>query len=79
MPAMSREYCRKTSIKKMGFSQKSSCKAQELITRTSRKLYGKLVKSKKYKKDFSVIIQRKRNLILQVTEMKRKQKRRLEV
>lgn len=50
MPAMSREYCRKTPIKKMGFSQKSSCKAQGLITRTSRKLYGKFVKSKKYKK-----------------------------
>jgi hypothetical protein len=51
---MSREYCRKTPISKMGFSQKASCKAQGLIKRTSRKLKGKLVKSSKYKRDGSL-------------------------
>ena len=30
MPSMSREYCKKTPIRKMGFSQKASCKAQEM-------------------------------------------------
>ena len=49
MPA-SRKYCRSTPIKKMGFSQRSSCKAQGVIARTSKKLKGKKVKSSKYKK-----------------------------
>jgi hypothetical protein len=51
---MSREYCRKTPVSKMGFSQKASCKAQCLISRTSRKNKGKLVKSPKYKRDGSL-------------------------
>ena len=45
MPRMSREYCKKTPVRKMGFSQKASCKAQGLIARTSRKLKGQFVKS----------------------------------
>ena len=45
MPRMSREYCKKTPIRKMGFSQKASCKAQGLIARTSRKSKGQFVKS----------------------------------
>jgi hypothetical protein len=50
MPASSKEYCKKTPIKKMGFSQIASCKSQGLITRTSKKLKGKKVRSIKYKK-----------------------------
>jgi hypothetical protein len=49
MPKSSQEYCRKTSVKKMGFSQIASCKAQGYIKRTSRKNKGKLIKSPKYK------------------------------
>jgi len=45
MPSMSREYCKKTPVSKMGFSQKASCKAQGLIARSSRTLKGKFVKS----------------------------------
>lgn len=60
MPSMSREYCRKTPIHKMGFSQKASCKAQGIIKRTSRKLKGKLVKSPKYKKDGSLFSTKKK-------------------
>jgi predicted GIY-YIG superfamily endonuclease len=48
MPRMSRQYCKKTPIKKMGFSQKASCKAQGLIKRTSKRFKGKYVKSPKY-------------------------------
>ena len=54
MPSMSREYCKKTPIRKMGFSQKASCKAQGLIARTSLKSKGKRVKSPKYKRDGSL-------------------------
>jgi len=50
MPRMSRKYCLTTSPKKMGFSQKSSCKAQGLLKRTSRKNKGKYIISPKYKK-----------------------------
>jgi S1-C subfamily serine protease len=46
---MSISYCKKTPIKKMGFSQRSSCKAQGLIKRSSKKLKGKYVVSPKYK------------------------------
>ena len=49
MPKMSRNYCKTTPIKKMGFSQKASCKAQGIIPRTSKKMKGKYVKSTKYK------------------------------
>ena len=49
MARMSREYCKKTPVKRMGFSQRSSCKAQGFIKRTSRKLKGKYVVSKKYR------------------------------
>ncbi len=50
---MSRKYCLKTPINKMGFSQKASCKAQGYIARTSRKNKGKYIKSSKYKKSKS--------------------------
>ena len=50
MPKASRTYCLKTPIKKMGFSQRASCKAQGLIARSSKKNLGKKVKSPKYKK-----------------------------
>jgi len=46
---MSREYCLKTSLKKMGFSQKASCKSQGLLKRTSKKNKNKYVISPKYK------------------------------
>jgi hypothetical protein len=45
MPKASRTYCIKTPLKKMGFSQRASCKAQGLIKRSS----GKKMKSPKYK------------------------------
>ena len=47
---MSKKYCLSTSPKKMGFSQKSSCKAQGYMKRTSKKNKGKYVISPKYKK-----------------------------
>jgi hypothetical protein len=50
MPKASPSYCKKTSVKKMGFSQIASCKAQGYLKRTSRKNKGKLVKSPKYKR-----------------------------
>ena len=50
MPRMSRKYCLTTSPKKMGFSQKSSCKAQGLLKRTSKKNKGKYIVSPKYKR-----------------------------
>jgi hypothetical protein len=50
MPRMSRAYCRKTPVSKMGFSQKSSCKAQGLIKRTGKKNKGKYIRSPKYYK-----------------------------
>ena len=50
MPRMSRSYCKKTPTRKMGFSQKASCKAQGYIKRTSRKNKGKYVVSAKYKR-----------------------------
>jgi hypothetical protein len=46
---MSRKYCKTTLINKMGFSQKASCKAQGYISRTSKSLKGKYIKSPKYK------------------------------
>jgi len=49
MPSMSRKYCLSTSPRKMGFSQKASCKAQGLLKRTSKKYKGKYVISPKYK------------------------------
>jgi hypothetical protein len=49
MPSMSRKYCLTTSPRKMGFSQKASCKAQGLLKRTSKKYKGKYVISPKYK------------------------------
>ena len=50
MPKATRSYCKNTNIKKMGFSQRSSCKAQGLIARTSKKEKGKKIISNKYKK-----------------------------
>ena len=57
MPRMSRSYCKNTPFRKMGFSQRSSCKAQGLIKRTGKSNKGKYVKSPKYKH----IISRSRN------------------
>ena len=51
MPGMTKSYCKNTPIKRMGFSQRSSCKAQGLIKRTSRKLKGKYIVSPKYKEN----------------------------
>jgi hypothetical protein len=50
MPQMSRKYCLTTPSKKMGFSQKASCKSQGLLKRTSKKYKGKYVVSPKYRK-----------------------------
>ena len=47
---MSRKYCLSTSPKKMGFSQKASCKAQGLLKRSSKKDKGKYIISPKYRK-----------------------------
>ena len=47
---ISKKYCLTTSPRKMGFSQKASCKAQGFLKRTSRKYKGKYVVSPKYKK-----------------------------
>ncbi len=44
------EYCRRTRISDMGFSQISSCKAQGIIPRTSKTNKGKKVVSPKYRK-----------------------------
>jgi len=49
MPKMSRKYCLSTSPKRMGFSQKASCKAQGFLKRTSKKYKNKYVVSSKYK------------------------------
>ena len=46
MPSMTRKYCLTTSPRRMGFSQKASCKAQGLLKRSS----GKYVISPKYKR-----------------------------
>jgi len=45
MPRMSRKYCLTTSQKKMGFSQKASCKSQGFMKRTSKKFKGKYMVS----------------------------------
>ena len=50
MPAASKEYCKKTPIKKMGFTQKASCKAQGFLKRISKKYKDKYIVSPKYKK-----------------------------
>jgi len=50
MPSISRKYCLSTSPRKMGFSQKASCKAQGLLKRSSKKHKGKYIVSSKYKK-----------------------------
>lgn len=47
---MSRKYCLKTPLKKMGFSQKASCKSQGFIKRTSKKNKGRYIVSSKYRK-----------------------------
>ena len=47
---MSRKYCLTTSPKRMGFSQKASCKAQGFLKRTSKKYKGRYVVSPKYSK-----------------------------
>ena len=50
MPAASRSYCKQTPLRKMGFSQRSSCKAQGLLKRSGKKNKGKYVKSPKYRR-----------------------------
>ena len=52
MPRTSRKYCKKTPIRKMGFTQRASCKAQGYIKRTSKKYKGRYVKSRKYRKSY---------------------------
>jgi hypothetical protein len=54
MPKASITYCKNTPIKKMGFTQKASCKAQGLIPRESKDLKGKYVKSPKYKGTYRI-------------------------
>ncbi len=49
MPGMTKEYCKSTPIKKMGFSQRSSCKALGIIPRTSKANFGKKIISSKYR------------------------------
>ena len=49
MPGMTKEYCKSTPIKKMGFSQRSSCKALGIIPRTSKAHFGKKIISSKYR------------------------------
>ena len=49
MPGMTKEYCKSTPINKMGFSQRSSCKALGIIPRTSKAQFGKKIVSEKYK------------------------------
>jgi hypothetical protein len=49
MPKISTFYCKTTPISKMGFSQIASCKAQGIISRSSRENKGKYVKSPKYR------------------------------
>lgn len=44
-PPVSASYCKKTPVSKMGFTQRSSCKAQGLIKRSN----GRKYKSPKYK------------------------------
>jgi hypothetical protein len=44
MPAASPAYCRKTPVSRMGFTQRSSCRAQGIIARAD----GTKRKSKKY-------------------------------
>ncbi len=39
MPRASVEYCKRTPVHKMGFSQRSSCKAQGIIKRSSGKKF----------------------------------------
>jgi hypothetical protein len=48
--SVSRKYCLTTSPRKMGFSQKASCKSQGFLKRTSKKYKGKYVVSPKYRK-----------------------------
>ena len=50
MPSMTREYCLKTPPGRMGFSQKSSCKAQGLLKRSSKKYKDQYIISDKYKR-----------------------------
>lgn len=50
MPSMKRKYCINTPKRKMGFSQKASCKSQGFLKRDSKKYKGKYVISPKYKK-----------------------------
>ena len=47
---MTKKYCMTTSVRKMGFSQIASCKAQGFLKRSSKKQKGKYVVSPKYKR-----------------------------
>ena len=48
MGRASREYCKKTPLKNMGFTQRASCRAQGFIPRVSKENKGKYIKSPKY-------------------------------
>jgi hypothetical protein len=50
---VNKKYCLSTSVKKMGFSQKASCKSQGFLKRTSKKYKGRYIVSSKYKKSRS--------------------------
>lgn len=54
MTRMSRKYCLTTSPRKMGFSQKSSCRSQGLLKRISKKNKGKYIISPIYKSKKSI-------------------------
>ncbi len=68
MPGMSIEYCKSTPITKMGFSQRSSCKALGILPRTS----GKKIVSNKYK---SILRSRSRSRLKSRSRSKRRSKR----
>ena len=62
MPRMSREYCKRTPVSKMGFSQRSSCKAQGLIKRTGKKNKGKYIRSPKHRVKSPLFYKRKKSI-----------------
>ena len=59
---MSREYCKRTPVSKMGFSQRSSCKAQGLIKRTGKKNKGKYIRSPKHRVKSPLFYKRKKSI-----------------
>lgn len=62
MPSMTREYCLTTPPERMGFSQKSSCKAQGLLKRSSKKYKDQYIISDKYKRSVKQISKKRRSI-----------------